>query len=300
MSASITAIILTYNEEIHIRRCIENARCYATDIFVVDSFSTDNTVSIAREMGANVYQHAFTFHAEQFNWALEQLPLRTEWIWKQDADEYLSDALIAEIRRRLPLMPDDVSGMTAPCLRVFMGKYIKHGILPLILLRLFRRGRACVENSRMDEHIVVTSGRIETFVNPFYDDNLNGLTFWTAKHNGYATREASDLLVMEYFPDKHGVNNSGKHSARVRRGKQRYVKLPLFWRAFAFFVYRYFFRLGFIDGKEGFLWHFLQGFWYRALADAKVFELKKRLNFDDERIKQYVEENYLTPFNGGG
>lgn len=85
----------------------------------------------------------------------------------------------------------------------------------------------------------------------------------------------------------------------VRRKKLKYIKLPLFWRAFAFFVYRYFFRLGFLDGKEGFLWHFLQGFWYRALADAKVFELKKRMGYDEEKIKEYLRETYLTDHTGG-
>lgn len=298
--ADITVIILTKDEEIHIRRCLSNAMKFAKDIFVVDSFSTDRTVDIAREMGVKVYQHPFKSHSDQLNWGLKNLPIRTEWVWKQDADEYLSDELIEELQERLSNPPQDVNGFTAPCLRIFMGKYIRHGILPLILLRLFKYEYGYVENRMMDEHIVLRTGEIGTLKNPFYDDNLNGLTWWTNKHNNYATKESIDLLITEYYPEIHSVVNSGAHSASIRKKKLRYIKMPLFWRAFAFFILRYFFRLGFLDGKEGFLWHFLQGFWYRTLADAKVFELKKRFGFDEERIKAYLEEKYLTTINNTG
>lgn len=288
----ITTIILTKDEEIHIRRCISNAKKYAKDIFVIDSYSTDKTVAIAEEMGVKVYQHPFKCHSDQLNWGLNNLPIRTEWIWKQDADEYLSDELIKELHDRLPSLPENINGFTAPCLRIFMGRYIKHGILPLILLRLFKYKHGYVEDKMMDEHIVLKDGEIGTLDNPFYDDNLNGLTWWTNKHNNYATKEAADLLIAEYFPEGHQVVNSGAHSSSIRKKKLAYIKLPLFWRAFAFFVLRYFFRLGFLDGKEGFLWHFLQGFWYRTLADAKVFEIKKRFGFDDAKIRSYLQETY--------
>ena len=289
----ISVVILAYNEEIHIKRCLDNARKFAKDIFVVDSFSTDRTAEIAESMGAKVYKHPFENYSKQFNWGLNNLPIATGWIWRMDADEYLSEELIEELHLRLPRLPEDVNGLTAPCLRVFMGKHIRHGIVPLILLRLFRTGYACCENRYMDEHIQLVEGKIEELSHPFYDDNLNGLTWWTEKHNRYATREAVDLLMTAYglYPNVPG--NSGTHSAAVRKKKLKYVRLPLFWRAFAFFVYRYFFRLGFLDGKEGFLWHFLQGWWYRTLADAKVYELKKRFGFDDEKIKAYLRENYL-------
>lgn len=288
----ISAFIITYNEEIHIERVIKNAKKYAEEIFVLDSFSTDRTVEIAMQLGAKVYQHEFLYHADQLNWGLQNLPFQTEWIWRQDADEYLTDELIAELKEVMMHVPDDVSAFTTPCLRKFLGKYIKHGIIPLVLLRLFRNGHARWENKKMDEHIYVLDGRIENLKNPFFDDNLNGLTWWTNKHNGYATREAIDLLMTEYGLYENTVVNSGGHAAAVRRKKLKYIKLPLFWRAFAFFFFRYFIRMGFLDGKEGFLWHFLQGFWYRTLADAKVYEIKKRFRFDPEKIKAYLKENY--------
>lgn len=290
----ISVIILTYNEKIHIERCINNAKKFAKEIYLVDCYSEDGTVEMAQSMGAKVFQHPWENHSKQFNWALQNLPITTEWIWRMDADEYLSDDLISELHQKLPSLPNNINGFTAPCLRIFMGKYIKHGIIPLILLRLFKIKYAICENRYMDEHIQLTEGKIGSLKNPFYDDNLNGLTWWTNKHNGYATREAIDLLLTEYdLLPQESVVNSGAHSAAIRKKKLKYIKLPLFWRAFAFFILRYIFRLGFLDGKEGFLWHFLQGFWYRTLADAKVYEIKKNHGFDSERIKTFLKENYL-------
>lgn len=303
----ISVIILTYNEEIHVERCLNNAKKFAKEIFIVDSFSTDKTVEIAKKLGAKVYQNPWINYSKQFNWGLENLPITTEWVWRMDADEYLSDKLINELHQRLPQISSDVNGFTVPCLRIFMGKHIKHGIIPLILLRLFRVKYAMCENRFMDEHIQISDGIVEKLNHPFYDDNLNGLTWWTTKHNGYATREAIDLLLTEYGVYENTVVNSGEHSSAIRKKKLKYIKMPLFWRAFAFFFLRYFIRLGFLDGKEGFLWHFLQGWWYRTLADAKVYEIKQMCYYDKELIMKYLEEKYdilanemLTNINEGG
>lgn len=291
----ISVIILTYNEKIHIERCINNAKKFAKDIYIVDCYSNDGTIEIAESMGAKVFQHPWDNYSKQFNWALENLPITTEWVWRMDADEYLSDELIEELHQRLPSLPPNINGFTAPCLRIFMGKYIRHGIIPLILLRLFKIKYALCENRYMDEHIQLSEGVITELTYPFYDDNLNGLTWWINKHNGYATREAIDLLLTEYnLLPQATVVNSGSHSSSIRKKKLKYIKLPLFWRSFAFFCYRYFIRFGFLDGKEGFLWHFLQGWWYRTLADAKVYEIKKRFDFNPDKIKNYLKENYLS------
>lgn len=285
----ISVIILTLNEERHIVRAIQNARKVAKAVFVVDSFSTDRTVELAQSHGARVFQHEFVTHAQQLQWALDTLDIATEWVLKLDADEYMTDELITEIEARLPMTAPTVTGYTMPCLRKFMGREIRHGIVPLILLRLFRTGKARIEAKQMDEHLYVTEGTVASLQGAFYDDSLITLTEWTAKHNGYASREAIDLLCTEYgLNDFSQVHNTGAHAAKVRARKLKYARLPLFWRCFAFFIYRYFIRLGFLDGKEGFLWHFLQGWWYRTLADAKVYELKKACHWDENKIMQEV------------
>lgn len=288
----ISVVILTYNEEIHIERCLKNAKKFAKEIFIVDSYSNDRTIDIAKSLGAKIYQNKWVNYSYQFNWALEHLPINTTWVWRMDADEYLSDELIDELNVRLLSVPDSVNAFTAPCRRIFLGRYIKHGIIPLILLRLFKFKYALCENKFMDEHIRIIEGDVKCLENPFYDDNLNGLTWWTTKHNGYATREAIDLLMTEYGLLENNFN-IGEHANSIRKKKLVYVKLPFFFRAFAFFFLRYFLRMGFLDGKEGFLWHFLQGWWYRTLADAKVYELKKRFGFDDDKIKEYIKTTYL-------
>lgn len=161
-----------------------------------------------------------------------------------DADEYLSDELINELHQRLPYALDNVNGFTAPCLRIFMGRYIKHGIIPLILLRLFRLKYAVCENRFMDEHIQISEGIVEKFSAPFYDDNLNGLTWWTTKHNGYATREAIDLLLTEYGMYESSVVNSGEHSSAVRKKKLKIYKNAIVLAGICLFLFALFYSAG--------------------------------------------------------
>jgi len=296
MALDISVVILTYNEEIHIRRCIERILPITTKIFIVDSFSTDATVSIAEELGVIVYQNKWeNSYAKQFNWALTNLPIQTEWVLRLDADEYLTDELIAELQTRLPILDKDVTGIVLPLRRVFMNRHIKHGVGKVFLLRVFRYGSGRCESRWMDEHINLSYGSQVTFKHVFADHNLNHLGWWTAKHNGYAIREAIDLLDVELglFPvDSVEQAIMSEQASAKRRKKLKYVRAPLFWRAFVYFLYRYFLRMGFIEGKIGFLWHFLQGWWYRTLVDAKIFEIKKACGNDREKIIAYIQENY--------
>lgn len=296
MKPDISVIILAYNEEIHIRRCIENIRPIIKDIFVVDSYSTDHTVAIAKESGAAVFQNKWEqSYARQFNWALEKLPIQTEWVLRLDADEWLTDELVQEIAEKLPDIGTDVSGIVFKRRHMFLGKWMKRGIYPVKLLRLFRYGKGVCEQRWMDEHIQISEGSTVEFENDFLDDNLNDLTWWTAKHNGYAIREAIDLLDVELgllAKDGEESNVMGEQALAKRKKKLKYAKAPLFWRSFSYFLYRYFLKLGFTEGKEGFLWHFLQGWWYRTLVDAKIFEIKKACGNNKEKIIGYIREKH--------
>ena len=156
-----------------------------------------------------------------------------------------------------------------------MGKWIKHGgYYPTWILRLFRRGMGKSEEREMDEHIVLISGRAAELKNDFIDNNRKNLEFWIDKHNKFSSREVVQILDPKKAGDFEGNRLGGKVASR-RALKNRYLKMPLFWRAFIYFIYRYFFRLGFLDGKEGLIFHFLQGFWYRFLIDAKIYEKQK-------------------------
>ena len=268
MKSKISAIILAYNERLHIQRCVENVRRVAQEVFVVDCHSTDGTQEIARACGAVVVEHDWPGNqADQLNWALENLPITGDWVLRLDADEYLTEALIAELQARLDALPGEVAGVSFPRDVVFLGRKLRFGMPPVVLLRLWKRGKATCENRKMDEHMVLTEGAVEVFSGHFVDHNLNNLVWWTQKHLGYAQREKGDIQARAF--DQGALVGQ---AARKRRVKGFYVRLPLFWRAAGYFVYRYFIRLGFLDGKAGFLWAFLQAWWYRTLVDALLYE----------------------------
>lgn len=268
MTSTLSVIILTYNERLHIRRCIENIRPLATEIFVVDCHSTDGTQAIARSLGATVVEHDWPgLYAVQMNWAIQNLPITGDWVLRLDADEYLMPELIQELQARLDGLPKEVTGIVFKRRHIFLGKWVKHGIYPVYLLRLWRRGKGLCEQRKMDEHIRLSEGQEIIFKHDFCDHNLNDLVWWTQKHLGYARREAEDMREQAF-----DTGTMTGQAAAKRRMKSRYAKLPLFWRAFAYFLYRYLFRFGFLDGKAGFLWAVLQGFWYRTFVDALLYE----------------------------
>lgn len=294
----LSVIILSYNEEIHIRRCLDNINSIAKDIFIIDSYSTDRTLDIAQKYeNVKILQHQWPGNqATQFNWALTHLSINTQWVLRLDADEYLLPELIAELREKLPLLPIDVNGVIFNRRHIFMDKWMKRGIYPVKLLRVFRYGKGMCEQRLMDEHIQLTEGRAVEFEHDFCDHNLNNLSWFCHKHVNYAIREAVDLLDIEL--DLTGAAESdenkqiSKQAQKKRMKKHQYVKQPLFWRAFVYFCYRYFLKGACLDGKEGFLWSFLQGWWYRTLVDAKVFEIKRACGNDKEKIRQHLKMIY--------
>ncbi len=261
MKFPLSVIILTYNEEIHIERLLKNIGDWADEIFIVDSFSTDKTLEIAQKYGCKIFQHKFENQAQQFNWSLDNIKIKNDWILRLDADEYLTKELKNEINEVLPKTQPSITGFYIKRKVYFMGRWIKHGAYyPVWFLRLFKKGKARSEQRAMDEHIVLLKGKSGKLKNDFIDDNKKNLEWWVAKHNNYSTRE-----MVATISDDYGC---GK--------KKFYYHLPIFCRAFLYFIYRYFFRLGFLDGKEGLIFHFLQAFWYRFLVDAKIYEHKNK------------------------
>jgi len=301
--ADITVIILTFNEEIHIERCIGAVQPIAKHIYVVDSFSTDKTVEIVQSLGAKVWQHEFDNYAKQFQWALDTLPVETEWVMRLDADEYPTPELIDELKKCLPQVRSPVNGINLKRRHIFWNRWIKHGTrYPLILLRIFRTGKGRIEQRWMDEHILLTEGKSMTCEHDFCDHNLNNISWWTGKHNRYATREAIDILNRKYHLftiDISVVKNAGNSQAGVKRfiKENIYNRLPAFSGPLFYFLYRYFIRLGFLDGKEGLVYHFLQGFWYRFLVEAKVMELDRELKNIDTPLEKLEKLEELTGYS---
>ncbi|MCD7791357.1 MAG: glycosyltransferase family 2 protein [Bacteroides thetaiotaomicron] len=272
----LTVLILAMNEEKNIVRSVSSVRKIAKRIIVVDSGSSDRTMELAKENGAEVVEHApFVNYATQFNWGLDNTDIDTKWILRLDADEQVTPELAEEIERALiEHDSDDVNGFEVRCRVIFMGKWIRHGgTYPLIIPRLFRRGFGRVEMRKMDEHTLI-EGKVLCFENDLVHYDFKGLHEWIDKHNKYATRECQDYYErLEVHQQQIQGNLHGNQRQRKRFIKNNiYYNLPLFWRAWFYYIYRYYIRLGFLDGKEGKIFCFLQAYWYRFLVDAKIYE----------------------------
>ena len=255
----IAVIILVGREKLHVRRCLEKLQpLEPRQIFVVESQPSDGTHEIAVEMCAvTVFNNWPGLQSKQFNWALDNLPIDAEWILRLDADEYLTLESIEWIKANLAGIDEKVSALEFTLERKFMGGEIRHGTNGIPMVRMFRMGRGRYAETLMDERIVFEGEKLSAPV-VFYDDNLNSLEWWKEKHRGYAKREAQQAIAGT-FPDPR---------------KAKYYKLPPYLRAFAYFSYRYFLRLGFLDGLPGFRWHFCQGLWYRWLVDREIGKIR--------------------------
>lgn len=297
---SITAIILTHNESRHIERAIRSIQAFTDQICVVDSGSTDATTGIAKRLGAEIYTHPFVNQAKQFQWALDTLDVRGDWILRLDADEIIEPDLAREITEKLPQLPADVVGVNLKRKHIFMDRWVRHGgRYPLLMLRLWRHGKGRVEDRWMDEHVVVWGGRTVTFDGGFADHNLNDLSYFIDKHNKYATREAIEVLNQRLglFARDDALNaHSASFQASFKRwAKERiYNRIPFTISAALYFLWRYVFQLGFLDGRSGLVYHFLQGYWYRFLVGAELMELERAVAHLRDKAAICAELSRLT------
>jgi glycosyltransferase involved in cell wall biosynthesis len=290
---SLTLIVLTYNEERNLPACLESVRGWVSDIFIVDSGSDDGTLAIAKEEDARIATHPFETHAKQWKWALENLPITTGWILALDADQRVTPELRQEISDLILADDDGVKGAYVRRRQVFRGKWIKHGgYYPKYLLKLFQTGAARTDESDLVDHHFSVAGRVVKLKHDIIEDNCNerDISVWIDKHNRYATLQAREELEKRRRGGeviRTGLLDSPDE--RVLRAKRFWSTLPLYWRALAYFVYRYFLGLGFLDGKEGFVFHFMQAFWYRLLVDIKLDELDRKKSPEAQTTVEVVE-----------
>lgn len=290
---SLAAIILTKNEERDLPGCLESLKDVAGEVFVVDSGSTDNTVDIAERMGAAVLQHPFENYAKQMNWAIENAPSKADWLLRIDADERLDREMgrwlkefLETAHEHAPAGDGDAAQVNVPVNGVlvarrteFLGQRLRHGgTFPVWLLRVWRRGFASCEDRWMDEHMVLKGGRAVKARGELLHVIPKSLADWSRKHVWYAERECLDAMA----DGRRGVASGSRAGqdacpdgqAGVKRAAKTkvYYRMPPMVRVMAFWFYRYVVQLGFLDGKAGFLYHFLQCAWYRMLVDAMLME----------------------------
>lgn len=276
MVSDITVIVLTKNEEVNLPDCIKSLQGFAKRVVVVDSFSDDHTEEVAKSFGADFYQNKFINYAKQFNWGIDNTGIDTKWTMRLDADERLTPELRQELESLMSKHEnDDVNGIVMEAWLYFMGKRIKHGCHNKRKLMVFKTGIGRIEDIKMDERTVLSCGTTVSAKHKFIHLDFKDINFWINKLNWYATREMQD-----YFDYKNGQSELTSSSYDKKLSKTRkkkfgfYYKLPLFFRCKLLFIYNYVFRLGFLDGKIGFIYHWMYHRWYRTLVDAKILEQK--------------------------
>lgn len=272
MAADITAIILTKNEELNIVDCIKSIITVVKRIIVIDSYSTDMTVSLAKEYGAEVYQHPFETHAKQYKYGVETANIKTKWILRIDADERLTLKSSQELEDICNSNIDtDINGIVVRFKKNFLGKDLYHGgVYPWKKLICYKTGKGDIENRAMDEHIVIHEGKVVELKNDSLHFDFKSIEAWISKHNWYSSRETAD-----YFENLDKTKEKKELDLKTWFKMNCYYKLPMGFRAHCYYIYRYYLKMGFLDGKEGKIYAFLQAYWYRYLVDAKIYESKK-------------------------
>jgi glycosyltransferase involved in cell wall biosynthesis len=275
----LSVVLLAKDEEENLPRTLESLAGLPADVFVVDSGSTDGTRALAEGRGAAVHEHPFESHALQWRWALEHLPLRTPWVLGLDADQRLAAGLGAEIAE---VLRSPAAGGTAGWfvrrVQVFRGREIRWGGYGgKRLLKLFRRDAVVLDGKDSVDHRFWVRGRTAHLRHPIVEENRKeeDLEFFLRKHAAYAKRQAGEEAAGgRRWPVEPSL--FGTPDQRSAWRKERWSGLPLYVRPTLYFLYRYVLLLGFLDGRQGFLFHFLQAYWYRVLVDAHLDGMRRR------------------------
>jgi glycosyltransferase involved in cell wall biosynthesis len=247
----LSVAIVAFNEEANLGRTLASIR-WADEIVVVDSGSTDRTCEIAREFGARVVHEPWRGYVAQKNYALELCT--QEWILSLDADEEVSPGLADEIREAIS--SGKFAGYSIPRQNLFLGRWMRHGgFYPDPKLRLFRRGDGYSTGFDPHDHFELKSRKpVGRFHHPLVHYTYPTLTLYLEHMNRYSSLGAKMALAS---------------------GHRRFSVLNIIVRPVATFTYNYFFRLGFLDGREGLLLHLYHA-GYVSWKYAKAWELARQ------------------------
>ncbi len=278
----ISVIILTFNESRNITDCLESVRDFTDDIIIVDSGSTDDTLIKAAPYKPSVYNHAFENYSAQRNWAFENVTARYDWILNMDADHRLTPELVLELGQHFKEgQLNGINGFMASRRTMFMGRWIKHGgHYPVYHGIIFRKGYGYCEHKEYDQHFII-EGPSKTLRGDIIDIITDSLTTFVTRHNKWATLEANDIMKSGELAGKIRPDKKGNLMEQRRYQRMKYYRYPIFWRVFLYSFYRYILKRGFLDGKPGLIFHFLQGFWFRFLVDAKIYEAAQKSRVKD-------------------
>jgi glycosyltransferase involved in cell wall biosynthesis len=272
-------IVPVYNEEIHIERLLNNLKKVSDAIFIVDSGSNDKTLEIALKYGCACRVGSWTTFSDKMNWAIENTPYQSEWVMRVDADEYLSNELCASLVGFVSTcdsIEGDYNYLTMKKDFFFLGRHIKYGgYRNLRVDRIFKRNIVRYENRRLDEQLINTT-KARALRGSLIENSSRSFEEWIEKHIKYARLEVKMILSENINGDYHQLS----FRRRVMRLLKInfYYRFPILIRPFLYWFYRYFILLGFLDGREGFIYHYFHAFVYRELQDAFILEKKIKPN----------------------
>lgn len=284
----VSVVVTTFNEERNIRACLGSVAGWCRDLFVIDSGSGDRTQEIAREYTDEVVVHEYVDHPSQWEWALANLPLRTDWVLAIDADNVVSEQLKREIASVLRDERPGVNGYYSTHVHYFQGSRVRG--LKKQWLRLIRRDSARVDRSELVDLRFIVEGEIGVLRGEIVESNANerSIDFWIDKHQRFATRMAIEEVLR-----RAGKRTSeapgrwlGNADERMVWMKARWYRFPLYVRPVGYFLYRYLLKGGFLDGKNGFVYHALQAFWFRLLVDVKISELERQVSVGERSLDE--------------
>ncbi|MEO0731827.1 MAG: glycosyltransferase family 2 protein [Bacteroidota bacterium] len=291
----LTIVILTKNEAANIGRLLDSLEGVDHPIFVVDSGSTDRTLDILRDRGVHYVHHDWTNYSGQRNWAQNNLPEPSEWVLHLDAGERLTEGMRDWLAAKN--FTEDVAGVDGYMFArraIFMGSWMKYGgYHPIYHLRLYRMGYGRCEAKAYDQHFVAKGKIIEAPKGADLEDGvMASLKSFTEAHARWAVYEAVESILAEEAPGEVDAKFFGTAIQHRRWWKENvFQRTPLFLRSFLYLFYRYFFKLGFLDGTKGLVFHFLQGFWFRFLIDAVIYEIRQEVK-EGRPLPTIVRDKY--------
>jgi len=278
---SISILILTFNEEENLPACLE-AIAWCDDIVVLDSFSTDGTVEIAKKFGVRVYQRQFDNFAGQRNFALTNFDFRHEWVFHLDADEIITDELKSEME--MAIENSTLDAFRVPSKMIMLGKWLRYsGMYPAYQVRLGRTEILRFKQVGHGQREDMDASRVGTLKNPYLHYSFSrGLENWFTRHNHYSTQEAVEGMktLGGKSIDWGGLLSISVLTRRRRALKDLSVRLP--FRPLLRFFYLYILRRGFLDGRVGLTYCLLISI-YEYMIVLKMKELRLSSN---SRIKK--------------
>ena len=288
---SVSVLILAHNEEKNLPGCL-GAVQWCADVVVIDDFSTDRTVEVARSFGARVVHRAFDDFASQRNFALDNLTFRHEWVLHLDADEVVTPELRGEIETTLPGSTYDA--FRVPSKLIFEGKWLKHAATyPTYQVRLGRKPALRFIQVGHGQREQLDPERIGTLREPYLHFPFSkGLEEWFEKHDRYSTEDAKEALARrksERIPLRQLF--SGDVTQRRRALKDLSVWLPM--RPTLRFLYLLVLRRGFLDGWPGFVY-------CRLMAAYERMIVQKMRKFESGGATPQVERAEDTRDSSGG